>query len=114
MIKFVVPALLYGYRSSTLRSLFLKKNRKYAEFKEKVLKLAIEAGWKSKAVALKEHPPLLSVEVRWKKGPRIDWSNVYKAIEDALFSEDRFVKPGKHSGVEWDYGTEEAIVMVES
>lgn len=114
MTKFTVPGTLYGYRSSTVRSLHLKKNVKYSEFKNRVLALAMEAGWKCKAVALKDIPPYLSVHVRWRKDPRIDWKNVYGAIEDALFSEDRFVKPGRFSDVEWDCGVEEAIVVVES
>lgn len=114
MIKFTVPAPLLGYRSSTRRSLYSKRNRKYAEFKRKVLALAMEAGWKCQTEAIKDVPPYLSVSVRWKKNPRVDWKNLYGAIEDALFYEDQFVKPGKHSDVEWDTKVEEALVIVET
>lgn len=112
-ITFTIPETLYGYRQTTRKMLYSGTNIKYGEFKKDVLILAMAAGWKCKAIATKEAPPRLSVLVRWKKNPRIDWKNVYGGIEDALFEQDRHVKPGKMSDVEWDTGTEEAIVTVE-
>lgn len=113
-ITFTVPGPLFGYRQTTRHSLWLPKNIKYGNFKKKVLLLAMEAGWACHAVALKEYEVRLSVIVRWKKEPRIDWKNVYGALEDACFSEDRYVKPGKQSDVFWDTGKpEEATVILE-
>ena len=64
--------------------------------------------------ATKERPPRLSVQVFWKKEPRIDFKNVYGAVEDSLFYEqDRHVKPGSLSDVVWDCGREELRVIVE-
>lgn len=112
-LTFLVPGPLYGYRQTTRYSLWLPRNAKYAQFKKNVLYLAMEVGWKGHVQALKEWPPLLSVAVRWRKGPRVDWKNIYGAIEDALFVEDRHVKPGAKSAVEWDTGIEEARVTLE-
>lgn len=133
-ITFKVPAPLFGYRSQTRAGLFKKHmerrgiklrrkdtGEKYAQYKQDVLYLAIQAGWtpgihKGKvvgAVATYEHPVRLSVIVRWKKGPRIDWKNIYGGIEDSLWHEDSFVKPGKKSDAIYYAGVEEAEVIVE-
>lgn len=130
-IYFQVDGRLWGYKQVTrnmigvtrarnpktkeLRALKRAIDQRVA-FKRKVLAAAMEEGWKGDfdgkgfrpcAVALKTHPVRLSVKVYWPKGPRIDWKNCYGLIEDSLFGEDRFVKPGKRSDVIWDTGEPE-------
>lgn len=111
VVKFTVPGPLLGYRRPKDKN---ANYDKYTAFKESVLFLALEANWATKAISVPEHPVFLSVHVNWKKGPRADWSNIFKAIEDSIFAQDRWVKPGNKQGVEWDTGKEEAIVIVES
>lgn len=108
-ITFTVPAKLYAYRRLRDKG----KYKPYSQYKEKVLLLAMEAGWKGRVSALKDPPVRLSVISRWNKNPRMDWSNCFKGIEDALFEQDHFVKPGQKSDNVWDYGKEEAIVILE-
>jgi hypothetical protein len=125
-ITFKVDAPLFGYRSQTRAGLHKKhmeargvklrrrdSGAKYAMFKKEVLYTAMQAGFKGRVKALKEYPIYLSVIVRWNKGPRIDWANMYKGIEDALFEDDRYVRPGKHQDVIYDAGVEEAEVILE-
>lgn len=91
-----------------------KRSQAYGQFKERVLLLSIEAGMPNMGRAEEERPPRLSVIVFWKKNPRIDWANVYKAVEDGIFYEwDRHVKPGHYSDVTWGSGKEELHVIVE-
>jgi hypothetical protein len=87
--------------------------KKYSEFKNAILFLAMEKGWRGRARATMEVPVKLSVVVRWKKKPHSDWSNIFKSCEDALFAQDRYVKPGQKSDCEWNAGVEEAIVTIE-
>lgn len=116
--EFIVPGPLMGYHQTTKKSMFHPKERAkskaYGQFKEKVLLLSMEAGAPNIGLALKEHAPKLSVEVFWKGGTRLDWKNVYGAIEDSLFyQDDAYVIPGKYSDVHWDTGKEEARVVLE-
>lgn len=116
--EFVVPGPLLGYRQTTKKTIWHPKERerskKYGAFKEKVLIISIEAGMPNIGRAEKERPPRLSVQVFWKKEPRTDFTNILKAVEDALFYQwDRHVKPGAYSDVTWDSGKEEARVIVE-
>ncbi len=74
---------------------------------------AMEAGFIGKVVSLKEAPPFLSVRTFWKRNPRIDWANCYKAVEDGVFSQDRFVVPGPDSTVSWDTGEEYVEVFLD-
>jgi hypothetical protein len=87
--------------------------KKYSRFKNAVLLLAMEQGWKGRTAALMDCPVRLSVVVRWAKKPHSDWSNIFKSIEDAIFSQDRYVKPGPWSDVDWNAGKEEALVRIE-
>jgi hypothetical protein len=107
-----------GYRQTTIKTIWHPKERarskRYGAFKAKILLLSIQAGMPNIGKAIKEHPPRLSVRVFWKKEPKIDFKNVYGAVEDSLFYEwDRHVKPGKESDVVWDSGKEELHVIVE-
>lgn len=116
--EFIVPGPVLGYRQTTKKSMFHPKERErsraYGQFKERVLLLSVAAGMPNIGRAEKVRPPRLSVAVFWKKEPRIDFKNVYGAVEDALFYEwDRHVKPGHYSDVEWDSGKEELHVIVE-
>lgn len=110
VLQFTVPGPLLGYRRPKDKNANYKK---YSQFKNFVLMLAMEVGWKGRIASLMEVPVRLSVLVRWKKKPHSDWSNIFKSIEDALFSQDRYVKPGSASDVEWHYKKEEAIVKIE-
>lgn len=99
-IQFTVDGPLLGGRSSRDR-LYGKSGKDYAAFKRRVLALAMAAGWKGRAKALKSMPPKLSVYIHWLDNALLDWKNVYWAVEDALFSDDRHVIPGQYSGVSW-------------
>jgi Holliday junction resolvase RusA-like endonuclease len=85
--RFEVPGPLYAYRRLRDRGGY----RNYDRFKKRVLLLAMENGFRrfDTTAAL---PVTLNLTVHWKKGPRIDLSNVVKGIEDALFSQDRWVR----------------------
>jgi len=117
-IEFVVEGPLMGYKQTTKKTMFHPKNRErskaYGQFKERVLITSIQAGLPNMGTAKKDKPPKLSVMVYWKNDARLDWKNVYGALEDSVwYEDDRYVKPGKFSGVEWDSGEEKAIVIVE-
>lgn len=117
-IEFVVEGPLMGYKQTTLKSMYHSKNRErshaYGQFKNRVLINSMQAGLPNMGLAKKEKPPKLSVMVFWKGDVRIDWKNIYGAIEDSVFYEDdSYVKPGKFSGVQWDSGEEKAVVTVE-
>lgn len=117
-IIFVVEGPLMGYAQTTLRSIFNEKGRvrskKYAAFKNRVLLTGMQAGFPNMGIAVKGACPRLSVEVFWKKDPRIDWKNIYGAIEDSCwYEDDAFVRPGKFSDFHCDTGKEEAKVTVE-
>lgn len=117
-VEFVVEAPLMGYKQTTKKSMFHKDNRKrshdYGQFKNRVLINSMQAGLPNMGLAKKEKPPKLSVMVFWKGDVRIDWKNMYGAIEDAIWYDgDSYVMPGKFSGVQWDSGEEKAVVTVE-
>lgn len=116
--EFIVHGPLMGYHQTTKKSIFHPKERAkskaYGAFKNRVLLLSMEAGAPNIGRALKNHAPRLSVEIFWKEDTRLDWKNVYGAIEDGLFYEDdACVIPGRHSNVHWDTGKEEAKVVLE-
>lgn len=116
--EFLVPGPVLGYRQTTKKTIWHPKERerskRYGAFKQKVLLLSMEAGMPNIGRATKEKPSRLSVQVFWKKEPRIDWANIYKGVEDSLWYErDRHVKPGHDSDVTWDSGKEELRVIVE-
>jgi hypothetical protein len=117
-IEFIVPGPLMGYKQTTKKTMFhpneRARSKAYGQFKKDVLLLSMEAGAPNMGTALKEKAPRLSVELFWKKEPRIDFKNVYGSLEDAIWYEnDRYVIPGKLSDVHWDTGREEAKVTVE-
>lgn len=116
--EFIVPGPLMGYKQTTAKTMFHPKERArskaYGQFKSNVLVLSLEAGLPNMGTATKENAPRLSVELFWKGEPRLDWKNAYGALEDAIwYEDDRYVVPGKLSGVHWDAGKEEAKVTVE-
>jgi len=117
-IEFVVPGPLMGYHQTTKKSMFHPKERAkseaYGRFKEACLILSMQAGAPNMGAATKEMGMRLSIEVFWSKDPRLDWKNVYGAIEDGIFyQQDQFVRPGKWSDVHCDAGREEAKVTME-
>lgn len=119
-IRFVIPGPLLGYRAS----ISSRKNKdgtrsggaldpKYRDYKQMVCYEAMAQGWKGRVASDRAWPVYLSVEVHWKEWARLDWSNCYKAVEDALFSNDRFVHPGRFSDfIQWK-PEEKAIVVIQ-
>lgn len=117
-VEFVVEGPILGYRQTTKKTMFHKNERArsmaYGQFKNRVLIMSIQAGLPNMGLAKKERMPRLSVAIHWAKHPKIDWKNVYGAIEDSLwYQDDRYVKPGKFSDVFLDTGIEKAVVTVE-
>lgn len=109
---FEIPGPLMGYRQATRRSLWTKENRKYGAWKGMVLALAMQEGFRTSDTS-RENAYRLHVSVFWKGAPRIDWKNVYGAIEDALWTRDRYVRPGMMNDWWLDTGRECAVVRVE-
>lgn len=119
-ITFVIDGPLMGYKQTTKKSIThpneRERSKRYGQWKEKVRILAYAAGIPVTGMSDINHPPRLSVHVFWKGATKIDFKNVYGAVEDALWhlpQGDRYVRPGKHSDVTWNSGREEAIVTVE-
>lgn len=117
-VEFTIEGPLLGYRQTTTKTMFHPKERArskaYGRFKNRVLLTSMEAGLPNMGLARKDKAPRLSVRVYWKGEPKLDWKNLYGALEDAIWYEgDRYVVPGKHSNVVWDSGIEKAIVVVE-
>lgn len=119
-ITFTINGPLMGYRQTTKNSIFHPKERArseaYGVWKENVRILAYAAGLKLSGMAEMGKPPRLSVHAFWAGKPKVDWKNLYGAVEDALWhlpQGDRYVKPGKHNDVTWNSGREEALVTVE-
>lgn len=121
-IRFTIDGPLFGYRASMSR----RKDKQgrstkkggcfdpdYLAYKDRVLKLAMVAGWKGLAVSKKTWPVRLGVAVYWAKEPLVDWSNCYKALEDSIFLQDRFVLPHWSNDFKWDAGVEKIDVIVE-
>lgn len=119
-IRFVIPGPLMGYKQTTRKAILHPNERArseaYGQWKEKVRMLAYKAGLKITGMADRAKPPRLSVQVFWAREARIDFKNLYGAVEDSLWhlpQGDKYVKPGKYSDVTWDSGVEQAIVIVE-
>lgn len=117
-IEFVVEGPILGYRQTTKKTMFHKderaRSKAYGQFKNRVLITSIKAGLPNMGFAKEEKAPRLSVAIYWEKHPKIDWKNVYGAIEDSIWYDgDRYVKPGKFSDVFWGSGVEKAVVTVE-
>lgn len=98
VIEFVVDAPLLGYRASAARVFERSSGSrvpKYRVYKDKVYLLALESGFPAGHEVDPGNPPELSVDIFWARTPRVDWKNVVGAIEDALWRQDRYVKPGR-------------------
>lgn len=83
--SFRVPAVM-GYQKSVAYS----HSRAYKSFKFAVRALANSAGVPDLCTTDTE----IDVEIFWKKKAKIDGSNVLKAVEDALFAQDRHLARG--------------------
>jgi hypothetical protein len=113
---FTIDGPLKGYKAS-VAAVFKKdpmaKLPQLAAFKERVIWTAIAAGWRHREPTASA-PVRLSVVVNWHGAPRIDWKNVYGLIEDALWPQDRYVLPGRHSDVKYESTEpEHAYVVIE-
>jgi Holliday junction resolvase RusA-like endonuclease len=86
IFSFSVPGPIYAYRRLRDHGGY----RNYDQFKKRVLLLAMVKGWRMEETA-PDRTRSMEVIVYWRKGPRVDLSNVIKGIEDALFSQDRWI-----------------------
>lgn len=109
--RFTVEGPLLGYRASLRRAF----DPKYRAFKDRVSLLALEAGFDARSFDPEETEVMLSVWLFWKGRPRFDWSNGYKAVEDAIWKQDRWVRPGLLNGFSTGNGRPDecAEVMIE-
>ena len=120
-ITFAIDGPLYGYRASTSKRTRKSDGKRvggafdpsYIAFKRLILLTAQTKGWKGHLISLPDWIIRLSVFVYWSKQCRLDWSNAYKAVEDALFSQDRYVHPGGLSGFLQNSGPERMVVTLE-
>lgn len=106
--RFIIPGPLYGYRASLKRA----HDPRYKAFKRDVRMIALSAGVPDN-VDPKVQKVRLAVIPHWKRNPRIDWKNVYGAVEDAIFEQDRWVYPHPDNDFYPATGSEEAEVVVE-
>lgn len=106
--RFEIPGKLLGYRASVRRCF----DPKYAAYKQTVGLLALAAG--IPPLDPRQSEVYVSTFIHWKRNPRIDWDNVQKAVVDALFHQDRWIRPGRHSGFITNADSEEyAVVRIE-
>lgn len=109
---FVVEPPILGFRSSaSSRRDGLGRRRggafdpRYRGYKERVLAAAMQAGYRPKPIDGKRRKMQLGVHPVWEGAPKLDWKNVYGAVEDALVRRDRYVQPwGAYCGVQWRCG----------
>lgn len=105
--RFKIEPPILGYRAS-----FTRHDRKYRAYKERVLLLALEAGYPNRGRA--DGLTRISVVAYWKGPPRIDWKNVYGAVEDAIwYEDDRQMRPGPYSDQVPYCGEEKVEVIIE-
>lgn len=81
-----------------IASISSPRRKGYESWKRAVRYLANLRGLPSEAT--KWQKPHLHVQVYWKRDARMDTVNVYKACEDALFSQDRAVLAGSFDATE--------------
>ena len=121
--SFVVDIPLKGYqrpRDHSGKGRYQRKDgtfspgyREYSLWKADVFLLAMSAGYR-KLTPTHKRPARLGLFISWKGRPRIDWPNVYKAVEDSLFDQDRYVVPASTCGMKWDTGAPTvALVQIE-
>ncbi len=85
---FKIEGPLLGYRASVRRAF----DPKYKAFKRAIRAIANTAGVPDE-LRSSDHAEVF-VKVFWKRKARIDGSNVYKAVEDGLWAQDRGVVAG--------------------
>lgn len=110
---FTIYGRVLGYRRPRDKPSKHIKYKDYIAYKEMVRVLARQSGFtmSGDGPQRKGVRYTLSVKVYWG-GPAIsDWSNVYKAIEDALFKADRYVIPASSQGLEWDTGFDDRVTV---
>ena len=102
---FSIPFKLFGYRASLKRA----HDPAYKAFKLAVRSIANQAN-------VPYDPPegcKLHVTIHWAKRARIDAVNVYKALEDSIWTRDRRCLRGEFVAHE-HVGREYAVVLVEA
>lgn len=87
--EFIVPGPLMGYWQTTVKTMVHPKARArskaYGTFKNKVLLLSLEAGAPNLGRAEKKNAPRLSVDLFWKKEPRLDWKKLVRGDRRCVF-----------------------------
>lgn len=84
-IRFIIDGPLHSYHQSNHQS----NQEAYQDYKKRIRNLATEAGVPLKIPSTKYAD--VKVVFYWKGKPHVDLSNAWKAIEDALFRQDRNV-----------------------
>lgn len=107
--EFVVEGPLTGFIATYARS-WSKLAKRYVEQKRRVRILANVAGIPD--VLGHDDNAKISLELFWKKRARVDSVNVYKWLEDSIFSKDRRVLQGQFTAFEF-FQTEMAKVRLE-
>ena len=109
--RFTIEGPLKGYRAS-IKAAF---DPKYRAFKDRVQALALEAGFNAGLFDPQKVEIYLSVWAFWMKRPRLDWKNLYGAVEDSVWKRDRWIRPGPLNGFSTNNGrpSECAEVLVE-
>jgi hypothetical protein len=92
--SFEISGPLHGYRAG-LNRVF---DPKYKRFKEMIRLVANTKGVPSEITPGTRVG--IIVDIYWKKKARIDGSNIFKAVEDAIFSQDRGLGFGSWSMTE--------------
>jgi hypothetical protein len=110
--RFTVRHRIFGYRRPRDHG---SNYKAYLKFKDNVRVYALAVGFRSDVRPGNGGDVYrLSVFPRWNRLPRSDWSNVFKAIEDALFSFDRYIVPGPECDMVYKTGEPDEIrVLVE-
>lgn len=106
IFRFTIDSPLYGYRASVAAA----HAPEYSAFKAKVRWLANSA--RVPHAIFPGDDVRVRVVIFWNKAARIDGKNVYAAIEDGLFKQDRGMASGSWVRFE-NIGREEARVLVE-
>ncbi len=95
MIKFVVNGQPVPYKRTTQAAKFCPKYKVYQEYKDRVVAAFLEQckgdwGYPKPLTTVKGHKTRVDIKIYFKNYAHGDPSNVHKAIEDALFENDKF------------------------
>jgi hypothetical protein len=98
-----------GYRKDVAYS----HSDEYKSYKALIRYAALGAGLARLPKTIDNVIPHLSVFINWRGKARLDWDNVVKAIQDALWRNDRDVDPGSFRVYRNTGSAEYAYVMID-